>query len=84
MARHTSCLVATNFPRRKMSEIRYPEIKVTLTGTDGNAFAIMGAVTAALKKAGVSAEEQKLYFAESTSGDYDNLLQTAMRWVDVS
>jgi hypothetical protein len=67
-----------------MSEIKYPEIKVTLTGTDGNAFAIMGAVQKALRKAGVPQTELDAYYIESTSGDYDELLQTAMRWVSVS
>ncbi len=67
-----------------MSEIKYPEIEVQLTGTDGNAFAIMGAVTSALRKAGVSKEEIDAYYKESTSGDYDWLLRTACRWVSVS
>ncbi len=67
-----------------MSEIKYPEIKVQLTGTDGNAFAIMGAVTSALRKAGVPKQELDAYYTESTSGDYDHLLQTACRWVSVS
>ena len=62
---------------------KYPKIKVKLTGRDGNAFAIMGAVTQALRKAGVPAEEIKKYQAESMSGDYNNLLCTAMNWVDV-
>lgn len=67
-----------------MSEIKYPEIKVQLTGQDGNAFAIMGAVQNALRKAGVSQTELDKYYTESTSGDYDHLLRTAMRWVSVS
>ena len=32
---------------------RYPEVKVKLVGEDGNAYAIMGRVEAALKQAGV-------------------------------
>lgn len=67
-----------------MSEPRYPDVQVQLTGTDGNAFAIMGAVTRELRRAGVSTEEISKYREESMSGDYDNLLATAMRWVDVS
>ena len=63
--------------------IKYPGVKVTLTGEDGNAFAIMGAVDKALRKAGVSADERAKYKAESMSGDYDNLLVTAMNWVTV-
>ena len=68
----------------KMPEIKYPDVKVKLTGTDGNAFAIMGAVQKALRKAGVPQTELDAYFKESTSGDYDHLLQTASRWVKVS
>jgi hypothetical protein len=65
-------------------EIKYPEIKVQLVGLDGNAYSIMGRVSAALKEAGVSKEEIDEYYAESTSGDYDHLLRTATEWVSVS
>ena len=61
---------------------RYPEVQVQLSGQDGNAFAILGRTTAALRAAGVSQEEIDAYFAEATSGDYDHLLQTTMAWVD--
>lgn len=63
---------------------KYPEIKVSLVGQDANAFAIMGEVSKALRKAGISSDEVKEYTSESMSGDYDNLLRTAMRWVSVS
>ena len=60
------------------------DIDVQLTGNDGNAFAIMGTVQKALKREGVSSEEIKEYTNESMFGDYDHLLQTAMKWVNVS
>jgi hypothetical protein len=63
---------------------KYPEIKVQLTGQDGNAFAIMGAVSRELRKAGVSKDEINEYTKQSMSGDYDNLLRTAMEWVEVA
>ena len=63
--------------------VKYPEVKVKLVGEDGNAFAIMARVIKGLKSAGVSAEEIAQYQQESMSGDYDNLLRTAMRWVSV-
>ena len=66
------------------TEIKYPEIEVQLTGNDGNAFAIMGAVRKALKQAKVSAEEIAEYTKQSTSGDYNNLLRVAMAWVTVN
>ena len=51
-------------------------------GRDGNAYFIMGAVARALKKAGYPPEAVKEYRADSTSGDYDNLLRVAMTWCD--
>ena len=63
--------------------IKHPEIEVQLTGEDGNAFVIIGSVARALRRAGVSQEDQDTFRAEAMSGDYDNVLRTAMRWVDV-
>jgi hypothetical protein len=60
------------------------DINVSLIGHDGNAFSIMGAVTKAMRRAGVSSEEQDQYFKEATSGDYNQLLVTTMKWVNVS
>ena len=68
--------------RNSMENPRY-DVDVQLTGNDGNAFAIMGAVSKALRKSGASKEELDQYREESMSGDYDHLLQTAMRWVNV-
>jgi hypothetical protein len=64
--------------------VKYPEIKVQLTGTDGNAFAIMSLVKKGLRKGNVSAEEIDAYLEQSMSGDYDNLIATACEWVTVS
>ena len=58
-------------------------VKVQLSGNDGNAFSVMGTVKQALKKAGASKEEIDQYLADSMSGDYDNLLRVAMDWVKV-
>lgn len=63
---------------------RYPDIEVELSGCDGNGFAIIGTVVAALRKAGVPKEEHDLFIEQATSGDYDHLLQTAMEWVNVT
>ena len=67
-----------------MSDVKYPHIEVELVGHDGNAFAILGRITAAMRRAGVSKDERDAFIAEATAGDYDHLLQTAMKWVDVS
>jgi hypothetical protein len=66
-----------------MTVPRYPEITVQLTGTDGNAFAIIGAVRKALRRADVPPAEVEAFMVEATSGDYDHVLATAMRTVDV-
>jgi hypothetical protein len=62
---------------------KYETVTVKLTGNDGNAFSIMGAVSKALRKAGATQDEIQNYMTESMSGDYDNLLRTAMKWVNV-
>jgi hypothetical protein len=67
-----------------MATVAKYNITVELTGIDGNAFSIMGAVTKAMRRAGVSSEEQDQYFKEATAGDYNQLLVTTMKWVNVS
>ena len=67
-----------------MTEIKYPEIEVQLSGEDGNAYAIMSAVSKALRRSGVDKLEVDEYVTESMSGDYDNLLRVAMKWVSVA
>jgi hypothetical protein len=62
---------------------KYPNIKVRLTGEDGNAFNIIGKVHEALKKNKVLKEDRNLFLKEAMSGDYNNLLQVCMRWVQV-
>ena len=59
------------------------DVDVELVGHDGNAYAIMGRVQTALKEAGATKDDLSQYFAESTAGDYDNLLRVAMDWVNV-
>ena len=62
---------------------KYPDITVTLTGQDGNAFAVLGRCREAARDAGLSDEEIAAFMDEATAGDYDHLLQTAMRWFEV-
>lgn len=64
-------------------EVRYPHITVVLTGTDGNAGSVMGAVTRELRRHHVTSEEINLFRMECMSGNYDQLLQTCMEWVEV-
>lgn len=62
---------------------KYPNIEVQLTGQDGNAFFIIARVNKALKEAGVSKEEIDDFMEDAMSGDYDHVLQTVMKWVNV-
>jgi len=70
--------------RIPMAKPKYDNVSVQLTGRDGNAFAVMATVKSALEKGGAPQDEIETYLAESMSGDYDNLLRTAMKWVHVS
>lgn len=63
---------------------KYPEVKVQLTGQDGNAFAILGNVQREMRRAGVSKEERDAYMTEAMDGDYDHLLRVTMSWVTVA
>lgn len=59
------------------------DVLVRLTDCDGNAFLIMGAVTKALREAGVSKDEIDAYLKSAMSGDYDHLLRVTMQTVAV-
>lgn len=61
--------------------VKYPQVKIKLIGEDGNAFSILARTKQALRRAGVSNDEQVAYTSEATAGDYDHLLMTTMRWV---
>jgi hypothetical protein len=59
---------------------KHPNITVTLTGQDGNAFAVLGHCREAALDAGLPEHEITTFTDEAMAGDYDHLLQTAMRW----
>ena len=40
-------------------EIKYPNVKVQLVGQDGNAFAILGNVQRAMRRAGLTTEQRR-------------------------
>ena len=65
-------------------EPKYPNIEVQLTGEDGNAFAIIGAVRKAMRRGGVPSQECDAFSKEALSGDYNGVLQAAMKYVSVS
>ena len=68
---------------KKKSQPKYPNVVVQLTGEDGNAFNVMGVVARSLREAGIPKAEVACYMKESMASDYDNLLMTALKWVDV-
>lgn len=65
------------------SNPRYPNVRVKLTGSDGNAFFIIAKVRAALRAKKVSEEVLHEFSEQAMSGDYDNVLRTCMCWVNV-
>jgi hypothetical protein len=67
-----------------MSDVKYPDVHVQLTGRDGNAFAVIGAVSAALKRAGHRDAAEAFANDAMDSSSYDALLALAMRTVEVS
>tara|TARA_R110000824_G_scaffold7698_1_gene34791 strand:+ start:677 stop:868 length:192 start_codon:yes stop_codon:yes gene_type:complete len=58
------------------------DVEVQLSGRDGNAFSIIGAVDRALRGIATS-DERKQFSTEAMSGDYANVIQTAARWVTI-
>lgn len=64
--------------------MKAPKIKPTmqLSGEDGNAFFIIGKARNTLQKAGADKEYIEQYLNEVKSGDYDNLIQVTMKYVE--
>ena len=65
------------------NDIKYPNISVELVGNDGNAFAILGRCQREMRRAGCTKEQIQEFIKEATSGDYDNVLCTCMKYFDV-
>lgn len=65
---------------------KFPDVIVdlgNLAGPDGNAFAVMGKVTGALKRAKKGSEAVNEYTNLAMSGDYNNLLRVTTETVSV-
>lgn len=67
----------------KKTELRQTGVTVRLVGEDGNAFHILGKVRRALRRNGESDEFIRAFMDEATSGDYNHLLATVMKVVEV-
>ena len=61
---------------------KYPNIIIPLVGEDGNAFSILGRVRRAMYRSGLGDLEWGDFYCEATSGSYDHLLATIMKWFD--
>lgn len=59
------------------------DVEVELIGRDGNALAIVAAVKNGLKRAGATPDQVAEFVKEALSGDYNNVLRTAIEWVEV-
>lgn len=59
-------------------------VSVKLTGTDGNVFAVIGAVSKALKRAGLADEAAAFTAAAFDCGSYDEVLRLCMATVNVT
>lgn len=66
------------------STVTYPDVHVPLTGRDGNAFAIIGTVSRALRRAGHVQAADEFSGRAMDCESYDELLQLAMTTVKVS
>lgn len=62
---------------------KYPHVKVQLVGNDGNAFSIIARVRREMRRAKISSDEIDAFIKEATSGDYDHLLATCTKYVEV-
>lgn len=56
-------------------------LRLKLVGEDGNAYAIMGRARALLRRSG-RADLVREFTEECTSGDYNHLLQTCMKYFE--
>ncbi|PHJ80057.1 hypothetical protein VF14_18245 [Nostoc linckia z18] len=63
-----------------MKKPKYPDITVKLSGTDGNAFSIIGNCCRAARKAGLSKQEIQAFMDDASKSDYHNVIRVAMRW----
>ena len=66
-----------------MTDLKYPDITVNILGVNGNAFNILGICTSEMRKHKLPKSEIDAFFKEATSGSYDDLLCTVMKWFNV-
>jgi len=62
---------------------KYPDIVVDLSRVSGNSFSILGAVTRAMREAGIPITAIDKFRTEAMSGTYNHLIFTVTKWVAV-
>lgn len=63
--------------------VRFPDVTVTLVGTDGNVFSVINLVWRAIRNSGRYTEAQEFKRECFASKNYDAVLQLAMSTVNV-
>lgn len=58
------------------------KVRMTLVGTDGNAFNVMGLFAAHARRQGWPSDELDAVMTEARSGDYSHLLATLMDHIE--
>jgi hypothetical protein len=72
------------FPDADPERPYFPDAEVELTGGPDHAVLIFMKVRRALERAGAGLGEVALFMSIVTSGDYNNVIATCMRWAEVS
>lgn len=62
--------------------VKFPDVEVQMSGEDGNAFAIIGRVSQALKRAGHVEGAKEFRAAAFGADSYDAILQLVLRTVE--
>ena len=66
----------------KKNPVTDETVRVEMRGPSGNAWAVMGNVVAALKRAGKASLKDE-YMKRAMSGDYENLLEVSGEYVRI-
>jgi hypothetical protein len=66
------------------TDIKFPDIEVQLSNSDGNVFSIIGTVSMALKRAGHKEAAKEFSAAALKCRSYDEVLALCMRTVEIT
>ena len=61
----------------------YPKVTVQLIGLDGNTIAIVNRVSKQMRLSGIKRNKIIEFQEEALSGDYNHVIQTCMKYVNV-